>query len=83
MISSTNNDIAFVGGVHRDGIPWRLSVLKAINSIEEGKWKFHINDNGINKSVIVKKSFWKKKSLAVANGHDTLFFKLPQCPLIL
>lgn len=81
--SPGNNEILMIGGVHPNGVPWRLSAGKAINAIEEGKWKFHINDNGIDKKVIVKKRLWNKKSLAVSNGDTALFFKLPQCPSIL
>lgn len=81
--SVNDTEILTIGGIHPNGVPWKLSVSRAIAAIEEGKWKFHINYNGIDKKVVVRKSFRNKKSLSILNGSDSIFYTLPQFPSVL
>jgi len=76
------NYLQRIGGTHADGTEWRLSVEKAISSIEEGRWEFHMLKNGIRVDLVVVKmrgGYKELKAQTDGKEENSLMF-LPACP---
>jgi hypothetical protein len=77
-----NNQLVKIGGTHADGTEWRLSAQRAISAIEEGRWNFHMINNGIRVDLVVVKvrgGFKELKAQTDKKDTTSLAF-LPECP---
>ena len=71
-----------VGGVNPDGGRWRISIDRAIEGMDCGRWKFFTRVNGRRADVIKRKSTAGRWYLTtVADGYVTNnLSSLPRCP---
>jgi hypothetical protein len=79
--SNVHEGILNVGGLNANGTRWRISIQRAIEGIEIGKWGFYVNVNGNYVDVIIA-SYNGVKYLKTKNdGLDSNnLLSLPECP---
>ena len=77
-----NNTLVKIGGTHADGTEWRLSEQRAISAIEEGRWNFHMMNNGIRVDLVVNKvsNGYKELRARVDKNNENSLSLLPECP---
>ena len=71
-----------IGGTNSDGTRWRLTLDRAIEGIESGKWKFYVSVDGKSVWVVVAKSAKGNKYLKTENDGEqpNNLLSLPECP---
>ena len=73
--------ISHIGGSNKDGTAWKLTLPKAIEGIESGKWKFYTSVNGNSVWVIIATNNGHKYLKTEADGtHENNLLSLPECP---
>ncbi|MGP9684633.1 DUF3892 domain-containing protein [Halomonas sp. AOP25-F1-15] len=79
---SAHERISSIGGVNGDGTRWKLSLDRAIEGIEAGKWKFYVSVRGESVWVVVAKSASGRKYLKTQNDGEqpNNLLSLPECP---
>lgn len=81
--TSAHERIDRIGGVNTDGTRWTLSQPDAIEGINSGKWKFHVErPPGHTAKVIVSKTAAGHQYLKTeADGEQpNNLLSLPDCP---
>lgn len=58
---SVNSPVEYIGGYNSDGTQWKVSLEKAIDGIERGKWGFYIKANDSYYNIIVISQEFEKK----------------------
>lgn len=68
-------------GVGRQGQPWKITVVQAINDIEQGNYRFYVSVDGDAVAVEVAVSRYGNKYLkTVADGDlPNNLLSLPEC----
>lgn len=70
-----------IGGINPDGKRWLLTVSKAIDGIEKGKWTFYVIGGGKKVRVIIATHSGRKYLKTEADGfHPNNLLALPECP---
>lgn len=79
---STFGNIQSIGGLNSNGTLWRITIERAIEGIESGKWQFYVNVRGRQVAVIVI-SYNGKKFLKTENDglESNNLSNLPECSL--
>ncbi len=49
-----DSELEYIGGYNSDGSKWKLSVEKAIEGIEGGKWAFFLTKSGVQLDIMPK-----------------------------
>ena len=80
--SDPHERISHVGGVNADGTRWKMTEDAAINSIENGTYKFWTQGGGKSVWVIIAKSAASHKYLKTESDgiHPNNLLALPECP---
>lgn len=85
-INKSNRDnsheaILNIGGLNSNGTRWRITVQRAIEGIEIGKWSFYVNVNGNYTDVIVSSYNGVKYLKTKSDGFESNnLLSLPECP---
>ena len=73
--------ILSIGGFNSNGSRWRITVQRAIEGIEMGKWSFFVNVNGQTTDVIISTyngiKYLKTKNDGIESNN---LLRLPECP---
>lgn len=49
-----DSDLEYIGGYNSDNSQWKISIERAINGIEDGKWEFFIKKQNVEVNIVVK-----------------------------
>lgn len=49
-----DSEVEYIGGYNSNGSQWKLTVEKAIEGIENGKWEFFMEKSGVQLTVLPK-----------------------------
>ncbi len=79
---SAHEVISHIGGTNGDGTRWRLTLDRAIEGIESGKWMFYVSVKGLSVWVVVSTSANGYKYLKTENDGEqpNNLLSLPECP---
>lgn len=84
-INKSNQDnfyqgILSIGGLNSNGTRWRITIQRAIEGMESGKWSFYVNVNGQISEVIIS-SYNGVKYLKTKNDgtESNNLLSLPEC----
>ena len=73
--------ILSIGGFNSNGSRWRITIQRAIEGIEMGKWSFFVNVNGQTTDVIISTyngiKYLKTKNDGIESNN---LLSLPECP---
>jgi Protein of unknown function (DUF3892) len=74
--------ITHIGGTNEDGTSWKITLPRAIEGIENGKWKFYASVNEKSVWVIVSTSSSGNKYLKTESDGEqpNNLLSLPECP---
>jgi len=74
--------ILAIGGVARDGTPWKMPEDVAIDGMKTGKYRFFVNLGGRTVDVLIAKSPHGHEYLKTHadGGEPTTLLGLPDCP---
>lgn len=73
--------IEFIGGVNANGTRWRISLNRAIEGIESGKWQFYVDLNGLKVDIVISSNNGLKYIKTISDGLEpNNLLSLPECP---
>ena len=79
---SVNDRIMSVGGLNPNGTRWRISIERAIEGVEAGKWSFYVSNNGNKIDVIIATHLGVKYLKTKNDGLEpNNLLSLPECPI--
>ena len=75
------NKIEFIGGQNYNGTQWKITVDRAIDGIESGKWEFFVQIGDIAVDVVISsKNGFKYLKTENDDLESNNLLNLPSCP---